>query len=76
MGLFPDIEGRRVRGGFQFSNIVHLVCRFIQIIMALVVIGYYASDLNAARKVGKYQDSKWVRTVSNLSYTGTMILTR
>jgi len=55
------LEGRRSRGGFQLSNIAHLVYRFIQIIMACVVIGFYASDLNAARKVHKYADSKWVR---------------
>jgi len=57
------IEGKRSRGGFQLSNIAHLVYRFIQILMACVVIGFYASDLNAARKVHKYADSKWVFAV-------------
>lgn len=57
------LEGSRSRGGFQWSTIAHLVYRFFQIIMACVVIGYYASDLNAARKVHKYSDSKWVFAV-------------
>lgn len=48
--------------GLSYSNIAHIFYRFVQIIMACVVIGFYASDLNAARKVHKYSDSKWVRS--------------
>jgi hypothetical protein len=33
--------------------------RFIQFILAIAVIGLYATDLHAAAKVGKYVDSKW-----------------
>lgn len=47
-------------GGLRWGNILNIIVRFVQIIMACVVIGYYASDLNAARKVHKYSDSKWV----------------
>ncbi len=64
--------GKRISGGFQWSNIVHLIYRFVQIIMACVVIGFYASDLNAARKVHKYADSKWVRPSDLLACARTM----
>ncbi|KAK5091980.1 hypothetical protein LTR70_006135 [Exophiala xenobiotica] len=57
------MKSSHTRGGFQWTNIFHMVYRFLQIIMACVVIGYYASDLNAARKVHKYADSKWVFAV-------------
>lgn len=66
MGWKDQLPSARTRGGFQWSNIFHMVYRFIQIVMACVVIGYYASDLNAARKVHKYADSKWVRAHSPL----------
>lgn len=49
-------------GKLRITAIAHVFCRFVQIIMACVVIGYYASDLRAARKVNKYSDSKWVCT--------------
>jgi len=61
MGLYDKLPSGQSRGGFQLSNICHLFYRFVQIVLACVVIGYYASDLNAARKVHKYADSKWVR---------------
>lgn len=61
-------SNRTPNRGLKITNIIHVFYRFIQIIMACVVIGYYASDLNAARKVQKYSDSKWVRlVVSKLS---------
>ena len=61
------MKSSHTRGGFQWTNIFHMVYRFLQIIMACVVIGYYASDLNAARKVHKYADSKWVGRPPHLS---------
>lgn len=62
MALRDRFDGMRSgRGGLKWDNILNIVVRFLQIIMACVVIGYYASDLNAARKVQKYSDSKWVR---------------
>ena len=57
--------GARATGGFYNSNLANLAWRFLQIIMACVVIGFYAKDLNAARKVHKYADSKWVKTYTN-----------
>lgn len=47
-----------------FMKIVTLVFRFLQIVFALAVVGLYAQDLNKARKVGKYSDSKWVTYLS------------
>ncbi|KAJ9652285.1 hypothetical protein H2198_008460 [Neophaeococcomyces mojaviensis] len=57
------IRGRTSGRGWQFSNIWNAICRFILIIFACVVIGYYASDLRAAQKEAKYSDSKWVYAV-------------
>lgn len=44
---------------FSLRNIANLALRSLQIIFALAVVGLYAQDLNKARKVGKYSDSKW-----------------
>jgi hypothetical protein len=51
---------------FSLQNIANLVLRFLQIIFALAVVGLYAQDLNKARKVGKYSDSKWVSIAFSL----------
>jgi hypothetical protein len=45
---------------FSLQNILNLVLRVLQIVFALAVVGLYAQDLNKARKVDKYSDSKWV----------------
>lgn len=55
-------------GKLRIAAIAHVFCRFVQIIMACVVIGYYASDLREARKVHKYSDSKWVCTRKRLMW--------
>ena len=44
---------------FSLRNILNLALRSLQIIFALAVVGLYAQDLNKARKLGKYSDSKW-----------------
>lgn len=54
-------SNRTTHRGFSITNILHAFYRFVQIVMACVVIGYYASDLNKANKEKKYSDSKWVR---------------
>jgi hypothetical protein len=46
--------------GFRKSSWVNLVLRSFQLIDALVVIGMYGVDLNAAMKASKYADGKWV----------------
>lgn len=49
------------RSPFRWQNILNLVLRFVQIVFALAVVGLYAQDLNKARKVDKYSDSRWVK---------------
>lgn len=63
MGFSSWASGSETSHGFQKRNLAHVVWRFIQIVMACVVIGYYASDLHAAKKVHKYADSKWAFAV-------------
>lgn len=53
-------SSRTTGRGLSIMNILHVFYRFIQIVMACVVIGYYAQDLRAAHKEDKYSDSKWV----------------
>ena len=48
------------------SYLANLILRFLQLIFAVTVIGLYAQDLDAARKAGKYADSKWVRPIPSL----------
>lgn len=47
--------------GLGLRNILNLVLRFLQLIFAITVVGLYAQDLNKARKVDKYSDSRWVQ---------------
>lgn len=42
------------------SRIAHSAFRFIQMVLALAVVGLYAQDLKRANKAGKYSDGKWV----------------
>jgi hypothetical protein len=49
-------------GRFSLLNIVTLIFRFLQFVFAIAVVGLYAQDLNRARGLDKYSDSKWVRT--------------
>ncbi|EXJ62371.1 hypothetical protein A1O7_02805 [Cladophialophora yegresii CBS 114405] len=50
--------------GFRKSSWLHLFLRSFQLIDALVVIGMYGVDLNAAMKASKYADGKWVFAVT------------
>ena len=45
---------------FGISGWFNLVLRSAQLIVALVVVGLYSVDLNAATKADKYADGKWV----------------
>jgi hypothetical protein len=60
------------------STIGHSVYRFIQLILALAVVGLYAPDLNKANKQGKYSDGKWVSSspphLSPISITNIIFL--
>ncbi|OCT50430.1 hypothetical protein CLCR_07556 [Cladophialophora carrionii] len=51
--------------GFRKSSWLHLVLRSFQLIDALVVIGMYGVDLNAAMKASKYADGKWVSSTTD-----------
>lgn len=44
----------------RVSQILNLAIRFLQFVLALTVLGLYGTDLDNARKQGKYTDSKWV----------------
>lgn len=48
---------------FTIGSALRILVRFFQFILGIVVIGLYATDLNNARKQGKYVDSKWVWAV-------------
>jgi hypothetical protein len=50
----------RPAGGISKATAGHVLFRFIQMVMALAVVGLYAQDLNRANKAGKYSDGKWV----------------
>lgn len=61
----PHLQGLRTsRLGFTYSNIANIAGRFIQIIFACVVIGFYGTDLHRAHKVHKYSDGRWVYGVA------------
>jgi hypothetical protein len=45
---------------FEKYDWLHMGFRFVQMILAIAVIGLYAQDLNKAQKEGKYSDGKWV----------------
>lgn len=60
MGLF----------GFALSYLLFAVLHFFQFVMGLVVIGLYGTDLDNARKAGKYADGKWVSDVLFLTLAG------
>lgn len=49
------------------SYLANVVLRFFQFALGVTVIGLYGVDLNNARKVGKYSDSKWVSTTPILA---------
>ncbi|KAI1851974.1 hypothetical protein JX265_008220 [Neoarthrinium moseri] len=49
--------------GMALSYLLFSILHFFQFIMGLVVIGLYGTDLDAARKAGKYADGKWVFAV-------------
>lgn len=54
-------------GNFRKSNILNLVLRSLQLIVALVVIGLYGVDLHRAQREEKYSDGKWVHSSTPLS---------
>jgi len=53
MGLF----------GMAFSYLMFSVLHFLQLVLALAVVGLYGTDVNRARVEHKYADSKWVYAV-------------
>jgi hypothetical protein len=57
MGLVRGCE-------MTLSYIAHTVFRFIQAVLAFVVVGLYGTDINRANKEHKYSDGKWVRCSS------------
>ena len=50
----------RVKTSFSAGHLAHAAYRFVQMVLALAVVGLYAQDLKAANKAGKYSDGKWV----------------
>lgn len=53
MGFRPNFE-------FSITYILHTIYRFLQLVLALTVVGLYGVDLHKANKLGKYSDGKWV----------------
>ena len=49
--------------GQTFSYIAFSILHFGQFVLAVTVIGLYATDLHRANQQGKYMDSKWVWAV-------------
>lgn len=47
--------------GMTLAYIAFTILHFFQFVLALVVCGLYGTDLDRARKAGKYADGKWVR---------------
>lgn len=48
---------------FSVTSALRILLRFFQFVLGITVIGLYATDLDSARKAGKYIDSKWVWAV-------------
>ncbi|KAF2733794.1 hypothetical protein EJ04DRAFT_543957 [Polyplosphaeria fusca] len=48
---------------FSIGSLARILIRLLQFVMGIVVIGLYATDLDKARKAGKYMDAKWVYAV-------------
>lgn len=48
---------------FTVLGFVKIFLRFFQFVLGITVIALYATDLDNARKAGKYTDSKWVWAV-------------
>lgn len=49
--------------GMTLAYIAFTILHFFQFVLALVVCGLYGTDLDRARKAGKYTDGKWVSQV-------------
>lgn len=45
---------------YDWKMWMHIIFRFVLLILGIAVIGLYAQDLNRANKEGKYSDGKWV----------------
>jgi len=58
MGIFSIFTN--LRRGTLFT----ILFRSFQLIVGLVIVGMYATDLNNARKADKYTDGKWVFAVT------------
>lgn len=56
--MFKGIKRYFLR--FEKITWLQMAFRFMQMILAIAVIGLYAQDLNKAQKEGKYSDGKWV----------------
>ncbi|KAH9874262.1 hypothetical protein IAQ61_004892 [Plenodomus lingam] len=48
---------------FSPTGALRILLRIFQFVLGITVIGLYATDLDNARKAGKYVDSKWVWAV-------------
>lgn len=48
-------------------SLLLFIFRLLQFVGATAVIVYYAQDLDRARKLKKYADSKWVRSIHLLT---------
>lgn len=46
--------------GMALSYVLFSILHFSQFVLAITVIGLYGTDVDRARKQGKYMDGKWV----------------
>jgi len=46
--------------GMTLSYVLFSILHFVQLVLAIAVIGLYGTDVDRAHKEGKYTDGKWV----------------
>jgi hypothetical protein len=46
--------------GMTLSYVLFSILHFIQLVLAIAVIGLYGTDIDRAHRQGKYTDGKWV----------------
>lgn len=66
LGMGTSKRGTSAHPIMKASTILHLILRLLQLVQALVVIGYYGTYLNRAMKADKYADGKWVRSAETI----------
>lgn len=66
LGMGTSKRGASAHPIMKASTILHLFLRLLQLVQALVVIGYYGTYLNRAMKADKYADGKWVRSAETI----------